>query len=269
MSPALYQLNFDYSSGPAQLVNGDDDFDGLSSAQIAQQIHAAGLKCVPLMYAGAGNYGTDQGIQNVLNDSPAGAQASFISSMVTEATTKGYDGYNLDWEVQTTDSSYSAKYVSFLKAFKQALNAKHMALSVDIAGWYILQCTGSGGTGLVDLTKIGESVDQAILEDYSGAFNDTATACPGTPPSGPSSQDCDTDFGGGLDVMCNLPPGVVNIGLISTGTNSFADRALAAASSYGFTNVSVWPDDAQFLNPSGIPNGATWYSLLAQFLAAH
>src|SRR5580704_17017246 len=67
VSPALYQLNYNYASGVAQLVNGNDDFGGgLTSKSIAQMIHAPGLKCVPLMYAGAGNSGTDQGIQNVL-----------------------------------------------------------------------------------------------------------------------------------------------------------------------------------------------------------
>jgi hypothetical protein len=266
VSPALYQLNYDYASGPAQLVNADDNFSGLSSAQIAQQAHAAGLKCVPLMYAGAGNFGTDQGIQNVLNDAPAGAQSSFIQAMVAEGVSKGYDGFNLDWEVQGTDDSYTGKLVSFLKAFKSALNAKGMTLTLDIAGWYIKQCGGSNGTGLVDLTKLGDSVDQAILEDYSGAFNDTSAACPAKPPSGPGAQDCDGDFGGGLDVMCNLAPGFVSVGLISTGTNPFADRALSAVTSYGFTNVAVWPDDAQFLNGNGIPNGGTWYSLLASYL---
>jgi hypothetical protein len=264
VSPALYQLNYDYASGVATQVNTDDDYDGLTSAQVAQKIHAAGLLCVPLMYAGAGNFGTDQGLQNVMNDSPAGAQSSFITSMVTEAMTKGYDGYNLDWEVQNTGyADYGAKYVSFLAAFKTALNAHQMTLSVDVAGWYTLQCSGSGGDGLADLTKLGPAVDLAIIEDYAGSFDGTATSCPAM---NPSQEDCDSDFGGGLSVMCNLPSNVVSIGLISTGTNSFADEALSGIASYGYTNVAVWPDDSQFLNASGIPGGATWYTLLAGFL---
>ncbi len=254
VSPALYQLNYDYASGVATQVNTDDNYDGLSSLQVAQQIHAAGLLCVPLMYAGSGNFGTDQGLQNVMNDSPTGAQSSFITSMVTEAVAKGYDGYNLDWEVDNTGyAQYGAKYVSFLAAFKTALNAHQMTLSVDVAGWYTLQCSGSGGDGLADLTQLGPAVDLAIIEDYSGGFNDNATACPAT---NPMQEDCDSDFGGGLSVMCNLPKNVVSIGLISTGTNSFVDQALAGITSYGYTNVAVWPDDSQFLNPSGIPGGA-------------
>jgi spore germination protein YaaH len=128
----LYQLNYNYASGVAQLVNGNDDFgDGLTSKSIAQKIHATGLRCVPLMYAGAGNSGTDQGIQNVLNDAPPGAQQSFIRSMVNEAMTKGYDGYNLDWEVGNTGADYGDKLVGFLSAFKTALNAQGMMLSLS------------------------------------------------------------------------------------------------------------------------------------------
>jgi spore germination protein YaaH len=121
----------------------------LSSKSIATASHAAGLKCVPLMYAGAGNSGTDQGIQNVLNDSPAGAQSSFMSSMITEAKNKGYDGYNLDWEVGNAGSDYSNKLVTFLTAFKSALNQKGMLLTIDVAGFvYFVAVTfrAAGGT---------------------------------------------------------------------------------------------------------------------------
>jgi hypothetical protein len=264
VSPALYQLNFDYASGPAKLVNENDDFSGLHSADFAPKAHAAGLACAPLMYAGAGNFGTDQGIQNVLDDK-GGAQSNFIQAMVQEGVDKGFDGFNLDWEVQGTDDTYADKLVTFLRAFKTALHAHGMTLSIDIAGWYVKQCTGSNGTGLVDLSKLGDSVDQAIFEDYSGAFKSSATSCPAPPPLGAGGQDCDGDFSGGLAVMCDLAPSVVSVGLISTGTNSFADRALSAVGAYGFRNVAVWPDDAQFLNPSGIPNGGDWYSLLAAY----
>ncbi len=266
ISPALYQLNYDYVSGLPQLLNGDDNYDGLSSSDITQKIHDAGLKCIPFMYAGAGNGGTDQGIQNVLSDSPAGAQSSFISSMVSEGVTKGYDGFNLDWEVSNTDDSYSDKLIAFLGAFKKALNAQNMVLSIDIAGFYIEQCNGSGGTGLVDLTKLGPSVDQAIIEDYATGFNNAGASCPASLPTSPSSVDCDDDFGGGLDAMCDLPSNVVSIGLIVQGTNPFASQALAGISSYGFRSVAIWPGNGLFLDPSGIPNGATWYSLLAGFL---
>ena len=114
VSPAFYELNFDYQSGPAHLFN-DDDFDGESSAAFCQRAHDAGLRCEPLVYAGAGNGGTDQGIHNVLDDSPPGARQSFIDSMVAEATTHGFDGFNLDWELDgaaTGHAAYGAKLVT-------------------------------------------------------------------------------------------------------------------------------------------------------------
>jgi chitinase len=264
VSPALYQLNYNYASGVAQLVNGNDDFGGgLTSKSIAQMVHAAGLKCVPLMYAGAGNSGTDQGIQNVLNDSPAGAQQSFISSMVTEAMTKGYDGYNLDWEVGNTGADYSEKLVSFLSAFKSALHAQGMALTLDVAGWYISQCSASGGSALVDLTKIGPSLDLAIIEDYAGGLGGPAQSCAAATSN--NSKDCgDTTFVSGLNVMCNLPPNAVSIGLIYSANNGGADTytsaALSAVSSYGYKAVAIWPDDFGFYSQ------ASWYSALATYL---
>jgi|HubBroStandDraft_1064217.scaffolds.fasta_scaffold04722_7 hypothetical protein len=264
VSPALYQLNYDYTSGVAQLLNGNDDFGGgLTSKSIAQKIHAAGLKCVPMMYAGAGNSGTDQGIQNVLNDSPAGAQQTFITSMITEAMNKGYDGYNLDWEVGNTGESYSDKLTSFLTAFKTALNAQGMQLSLDIAGWYISQCSASGGSALVDLTQIGPSLDLAILEDYAGALGGPVQTCASATNN--NSKDCgDSTFVSGLNVMCHLPANVVSLGLIysanSGGADTYTSAALSAVSSYGFKAVAVWPDDFGFYSQ------ASWYSALATYL---
>ena len=268
VSPALYQLNFDYASGPAKLLSGD--FDGLSPKQVADKIHAAGLKCIPLMYAGSGNSGTDQGIRNLLDDSPGGAQASFISSMLADAAQYGWDGYNLDWEVGDTDHSYSDKLVSFLVKFRDALHAKGLTVSLDLGGWYVQQCNESGSNGFVDLTTLGASVDWAILEDYSGALGNVGAA--GCPSGLKTPIACSSDFAGGLNAMCMLPPANVSIGLISPeggngGTNVFAGDALAAVNAYGYRAVAIWPDDSVFLNDNHIsPSGATWYSLLADYL---
>ncbi len=268
VSPALYQLNYSYASGTPKLVNTNDNFDGLSSKQIADMVHSAGLKVQPLMYAGAGNSGTDQGIQNVLGDSPAGAQKSFIDATVAECVAKGYDGINLDWEVQnTTYAQYGTKLITFLTAFTAAMHAKNMVVTFDLGGWYTRQC--GDDTALVDLTKVGHSVDQMIMEDYSGTFGGPATSCPAT---NASSVACDQSYVKELDVMCNLPKDVVNIGLISPeggngGTNPFAVDALNAVDSYGFRAVSLWPDDGNFINNNNVQNGKTWYSVLAAWLA--
>jgi hypothetical protein len=265
VAPDIYQLNFAYTSGPAKLSG--NSFDGLSVQQIAQQVHAAGMKLMPLVYAGAGNGGTDQGIQNILNDSPAGAQSSFISSMVKEAQTMMYDGWNLDFEVQGTNySQYGTKYVTFLTAFKAALNAQNMILTVELGDWFTRQC---GGDGLIDLTTIGPSVDRVIIMDYSGTYGTPVTSCPGKPPA---QQSCANQFGALMNIMCDVSPSsAVSIGLIEgsggSGTNPFLDQALNAVAAAGFTSVAVWPDATPFLNPANIPGGATWYSLLAGYMA--
>ncbi len=267
VAPAFYQLNYDYASGVAQF-NGANNFDGMTAAQVTQKIHAVGMKCAPMVQAGAGNNGVDQGIQNVLDDQPSGAQSSFITSMVTEAQSNGYDGYNLDWEVNNLFySDYGQKYLSFLSAFKQALNAHQMALSIDIGDWYTLQCDASCTTGLVDLTHIGQSVDSAIFMDYSDNLGTPGTSC----PAAAGLLDCD-NFSGGLNVMCNvMPPQNVSIGLIagpgSAGANAYLDKALDDIASYGFSAVAVWPGSSAMPSSQGVPGGATWYSLLGAFLA--
>jgi len=167
VSPALYQLNYDYKSGVAQGENADGLYGGVAGKAMAAKVHAVGLKIVPLMYAGAGNAnGTDQGIQNVLSD--AGVQQSFIASHVQEAVDNDYDGCNRGCEVLTTTyPEYGQSLITFLTAFKSALHAQNRVLSLDLGGWYIKQCKASGGSGLVDLQALGPAVDQAM-----------ATACP-------------------------------------------------------------------------------------------
>jgi hypothetical protein len=266
VSPDFYDLNYDYKSGPAKIAG--ETFDGMTVAQVAQQVHAAGMQLIPLVYAGAGNSGTDQGIQNVVSDSPAGTQKNFITAMVKEAQTRQYDGWNLDFEVQNTGyAQFGAPYVKFLAAFKAALHAANMILTVDVADWYIRQC---GGDGLVDLTAIGASVDLAIMEDYAGTYGSPVASCPGGTP--PAQQNCNNEFGALMNIMCDVSPtSAVSIGLIEgsggSGANPFLDRALNAVAAAGFTSVAVWPDETPFLNSANIPNGGTWNSLLAKYLA--
>jgi hypothetical protein len=148
-----------------------------------------------------------------------------------------------------------------------------MTLSIDLGGWYVQQCNDSGGNGFVDLTTLGASVDWAIMEAYAGALG--AVSSTGCPSHNVSGQDCAADFAAGLNVMCDLPPANVSIGMISPqkgmgGTNPFAGDALKAVLGYGFTAVAVWPDDGAFLNDDNIsPAGSSWYSLLAGFLTNH
>jgi hypothetical protein len=261
-SPALYQMNYDYQSGVVRNVNSTKYYDGLTGATMATALHAAGIKVVPLMYAGAGNNGVDLGIQNVLNN-PAIAQ-SFIDAQVQEAIDQGYDGWNLDWEVSSaTDEQYGPSLIAFLTAFKAALNAHQLELSFDLGGWYIKQCTSSGGSGLVDMKALGSAVDQAIIEDYADSFTGPTDKCPNPVPD---LQNCDS-FGNGLSLMCSTPSSAVSIGLITPGSNSFAPQALGAIASYGFASVALWPDSSAFLNSTGIPNNGTWFGVLGAWLA--
>jgi Glycosyl hydrolases family 18 len=282
VSPALYQINYAYTSGVAAYwQQTSDSFDGLTTAQIATKVHAVGMKVVPLIFAGAGNGGTDQGIQNIIADAPSGTESAFITSMVSEAVTNGYDGYNLDWEVSntsTTYAAYGADLVSFLGAFKTALHAHGMQLSIDLGTWFIKQTWCSGGTGVVDLTTIGSYVDQVIVEAYASTLGTASTSCPA---SISDPQNCGTDFMSVLNLMCvYVPSSQISIGFNvnpSTGNNAIAGSVISAVEAYGIHNVAVWPDfnsdgaggSYVFMDSKNIqPTTATWYSLLSGFLSA-
>ena len=153
----------------------------------ATQVHGAGMTLIPLIYGGNTDYGTFLGDSN--------AQSTFITWLVTEAQTNAYDGWNIDWEPNSINST---QYVSFLTAAKAALHAKNLILTVDIGGWYIEQCGADG----IDLTQIGPAVDVAIIEDYAGGEGTAPTTCTGA-PSG--MVNCDPDptsyFGDLSDAM--------------------------------------------------------------------
>ena len=104
VSPTFYSINYNYQSGVADYSNcsqssgtynctnaGSNNFNGLTTKSFTDQLHAAGLFCVPAIYAGAANGGTDQGITNLL-DNVNGAGDNFINAMTTEAVNNGFDG---------------------------------------------------------------------------------------------------------------------------------------------------------------------------------
>jgi hypothetical protein len=275
ISPDFYDFNANgnYTSGPATLIYTGGG-NSPTVAEVAQQVHAAGMLLVPLVYGGASNLsdGTDQGIQNVLSNPTT--QNNFITAMVSEAQSQHYDGWNLDWEVgtSTTNSKYGAQFIGFLSAFKKALNAQHMILTLDVAQWYILQC---GGDSLVDLTQIGSAVDYAILEDYVTDFGTPVTSCSA---SAWQNNGCST-FGDLMNLMCAVTPSsAVSIGLmaepggttsqggVTEGTGPILPQALSAVSAAGFTAIAVWPDGSPFLDSTGVPNNQTFASALGQWL---
>jgi hypothetical protein len=286
VSPLIYDVNYAYSSGVAEFWNTPTDMfqDGLTSTTVTEQIHAMGLKSLPVILGGASNNGTDMGIQTILTDKTV--QSSFISSMVAEAKAKKYDGYNLDWEMsqgQTTYAMYGESLLSFLGAFKSALNAESMILTFDVVDFNVLQSNCSGAMGPVDLTKLGAVVDLAIVEDYNSTFGTASSSCP---TNLPNPLLCNQTFMDDLNFMCAyLPADVVSIGMnaCSTtssscggGSNTIASSALSAIESYGVASVALFPQ-ANSDGPSGgyeiydsvglVPAGTTWFSLLSSFLA--
>jgi hypothetical protein len=296
VSPALYHLNYAYTSGVPSFTSGPsdgcsstatfvDNFNGLTSTQIAQKIHAMGMKVVPLIYGGAANCGTDKGIQNVLNDSPAGTQKAFIDALVAEAETKGYDGWNLDWETFLSDNPYAPLLTSFLGAAHKAFAAKGLTLSIDIIGSNVKQSWCSGGSGYVDLDKIGPVVDGVVIESYQSSIGSNLTACPTNLPNPlacnyPSAAACPAGecMGSDLALICaHLPLGKAIIGLDSIGraSNPIAGKAVTTIEDYGFKRMAVWPDwnndgpngTYQFLDTKGIvPATTNWYTLTQDFL---
>jgi hypothetical protein len=155
-----------------------------------------------------------------------------------------------------------------------------MTLSIVIGEAYIRQCALSEGDplgwDLVDLTQIGPAVDRVIVMAYGTSLGVPDMSCPGGTPSPQASCD-DSSFGLMMNVMCDVSPSsAVSIGLIQgantdktygNGTNPFLDQALNAIATVGFTGVAVWPDDTPFLDSTKIPNGGTWYSLLANYMS--
>jgi hypothetical protein len=278
VSPSLYQVNYGYTSGVAALQAGGDDFDGLSSAQIASKVHATGMKCIPLIQAGAGNGGTDQGIQNIVGNS-GGAQAAFISAMVQEAVNKGYDGYSLDWETGggTTYAGYGPGMTAFLGAFASALHARGMVLQLVVGDWYVKQSNCSGGSGFVDLQAAAAKVDQVITMDYAPSLGSPTASCNA---SVANPGNCGGDFGSSLNLMCAyVPLEKISIGLDSDpngGNNDIAGACITATEKANIPAVAIWPEyntrgpngSYAFIDTTGIsPAGTTWFALLSGFLS--
>jgi len=290
VSPAFYTLNYTYASGVADYANcpqtsgtydctanGTDNWDGagLTSAKITQQIASYGLVTVPLIYAGGDNGGTDDGVQAIMNDS--GVQSAFITAMVGEAVTKGYGGYNLDWELSSsTNKTYVDKFVSFVNAFKAALAPHGMSLSLDVITANINGTNCSGNNGFVDLAKLQASqLDRIILEAYIPTLGGPSSACV---KQTASPIPCANDVVDLMNIMCTFVTAdklVIGLDSLPGDSNPIAGSALSTIRSYGLTKVALWPDynsdgsggSYAFLDTNGIvPSGTTWYALLRQFL---
>jgi hypothetical protein len=282
-SPAFYTVNYEYASGVAYFATcpltdgectapGTDDFEGMTTGDIAKSVAASGVHSIPLIFGGANNEGTDKGIQILLDD--AGAQTNFITAMVGEAKTKGYAGYNLDWEVgTTTGSAYSAKLVTFIDAFRAKLSPLGMTLSIDIISANVNQTDCSVYPGFIDLTALGKStIDRIFIEDYAKTLGTPSSTC----RKQPYPTACPKDTLGFFDVMCTFAP-LDKIGIALSASpitsNPVAGAALSAMQTYGFTSVAVWPGANDqgpggkylFLDNASLAPSGTWYTLLENF----
>ena len=199
--------------------------------------------------------------------------------MVQEAVTKGYDGYSLDWEVggTTTYAAYGAGMLTFLGAFQSALHQQGMQLSLIVGDWFVEQSNCSGGTGFVDLAAASAKVDQVIIMDYDTALGSPPARCT---TSAANPQNCGNDFGSDIDLMCAyVPEGKISIGFDSdpnAGNNPIAGASVSATQTSGISAVAIWPEyntagpngTYAFCDTTNIaPAGATWFELLAGFVA--
>ena len=267
---------------------GADVFqNGLTSTTMAAKVHGMGLKYLAAV-AGGAELNSNQGILNIITDTPAGTLAGFITSMVSEGATKHYDGYVLDWEMGGAPAGqvisygeHGAKMESFLAAFGAALHAQGMILGVAFVPNDVMQSCTSYGNGVWDLTELGKNVDLAMIEDYATTLGAASTTCPAT-FTDPSACYPGTVFGpfsNEVDQLCTtLAPSSVNITMNawSMMTNPFAGSAMSLVETYGIKSVGLFPQinsdgpggAYSIFESNGIaPAGADWFSLLATFLA--
>jgi hypothetical protein len=262
---------------------GADVFqNGLTSTTMATKVHGMGLKYLATILGGAElDNGDNQPIVTILD-----APSSFISSMVQEGVTKKYDGYALDWEMgggtpNVDDGTYDAKMEAFLGAFKAALNAHGMILSIAIVPNDIKQSCTSYGNGVFDLTQLGNSVDLVMLEDYATSLGTPASSCPAgykDPAGCLGLTSVFLPFADEVALLCStLKPGTVNIILNSSPmfTNPFAGGAVSVVEAYGVASIGLFPQinangpggTYAVFDATGIqPSGSDWFTLLAGFL---
>ena len=288
----IYEINT-YTGGVAPFWNtpgGKDEFQhGLSSAALAHEVHAMGLKVLAGVMGGQ-EFGSNQGLVNILDDAPPGTQASFISSMIHEAQSKGYDGYALDLAMGGAPAGliidrahFGTKMETFLGSFRQALHEQHMVLTLALVPNDAQQSCTSYGNGVFDLFQLGRYVDLTMLEAYGTTMGTSSSRCPASysdPPTCYAGQ-IFGPFSNAVDLLCSNTAQqaqmTVMMNASPTMTNPFAGSALALVEAYGIGSVSVFPQintagdggSYSIYDSTGLsPAGADWFTLLSAFLAA-
>jgi hypothetical protein len=259
--------------------------NGLTSTTMAAKVHGMGLKYLAAV-AGGAELNSNQGIINIITDNPPGTQSGFITSMVQEGVNKKYDGYALDWEMggapagQIIDyNDHGAKMQSFLAAFKAALHAQGMILTVAFVPNDVKQSCTSYGNGVWDLTEFGKNVDLAMLEDYANSLGTPSASCPaGYTDPGCSPSMTFAPFANEAALLCStMVPSSVNVtaNAWSQMTNPFAGDAVNTLEAYGINSIGLFPQinndgpggSYSIFESNGIqPAGTDWFTLLEAYL---
>jgi hypothetical protein len=290
----LYDISA-YTGGVPSFWNtpgGKDAFQyGLTSADLATKVHSMGLKVLAGVMGGQ-EFGSNQGLIDLLDDTPPGTQASFVTSMIEEAKTKHYDGYALDLAMGGAPSGliidqalYGAKMESFLGAFRRALHDEMLVLTLAFVPNDVEQSCTSYGNGVFDLRQLGRYVDLAMLEAYGTTMGpSSSSSCPAsyTDPPGCYAGSIFGPFANEVDLLCSNTAQQAQMTVMMNAspsmTNPFAGNALDLVTNYGIGSVSLFPQ----INTAGdggsyviydstnlSPTGSDWFTLLSHFLAAH
>jgi hypothetical protein len=207
----------------------DDGTFGINSneARLCPQIHALGLRCIPLIQNDQAN---PAGINALLSSDSL--QSEFIQNAVDEAINSNLDGYNLDFEPSSGVQNLAAQYGAFLTNFANAMHEHGKSLSVDIA-------TFDRGA-LWNYSIEGKSSVDLVLTMVTYDSNYT-------------------NFENAIKAMlANVPLNKIAIGLLTSADDSTLTPRFEAIKASNIPWVMVWPSNEDFLPETYWQNLATF-----------
>lgn len=110
------------------VVSSDGTYNSLASREYVDQAHDMGLQ----VWAMVENVSTEESVKNLdtrVLMSSTSARKKLIASLIQEADTYGFDGFNLDFESLKAEAG--PHYVQFIREFSVACRNKGLVLSVD------------------------------------------------------------------------------------------------------------------------------------------
>ena len=194
-----------------------------TQAEICPQVHALGLKCVPLIQ---NDQSSPAGINILLTNSTL--QATFIQKAVSTAVNSNLDGYNVDFEPSSGTLSVATEYGTFLTNFANAMHAHGKTLSVDVASW--------DGGALWNLAIEAHTTVNLILTmtTYNSNY---------------------ASFAQGLQtIVSQVPIPKIAIGLLTVSDDSSLAQRMQAIEAADIHCVMVWPSYPGFLTDTWLNN---------------